>query len=151
MSLNEMITDIMKVWVTSDSILTNPFYCFWAIVVTLVTTPFVYKSTDESLSLITIVTFSAIILSLVVVMHTFFVNGAFQTEGNVKFFDISGCTFSFDVSYFSFIVQLNLFDLFGNFAGSDDAKYKKIQTAATITNYVIFVPYFIMGRILFEN
>lgn len=149
MSLNEMMTDIMKVWIVEDSIFTNPFYCFWAVAITLLTTPFVYKSTDESLSLITVVTFTAIILSLFVVMHTFFTNGAFNTEGNIKFFDFKGTTFSFDVSYFSFIVQLNLFDLFNQFSGSDQAKFDKIQKTAHITNYMIFVPYFIMGNIFY--
>jgi hypothetical protein len=67
-------------------------------------------------------------------------------DKNLKYIDFTGSIFSFDVSYFSFIVQLNIFDLYLMYTGSHTAIFNKIKKVSFYTNFVIFVPYFLMGR-----
>lgn len=144
-SLNVLLSDFMSMF-TSYPFLIQPHFCFWALAITLLTTPFIYKNTDESMVLITILTGSAIFLSLFVVLYMFYLRFNIIDETPVKYFDFRGSVFSFDISYFSFIVQLNIFDLFLMFKGSLDTKFRKIHKVSFITNFVIFVPYFIMGN-----
>lgn len=143
-SLNDLLSDLTTMF-SSVPVLTHPQFCFWAVAVTFLTTPFIYKSSDESMTLITILTGSAIFLSLFVVLYTFVVRFDIIDDTPVKYFDFRGSVFSFDISYFSFIVQLNIFDLFLMFKGDSNTKFRKIRKISFITNFVIFVPYFIMG------
>jgi amino acid permease len=144
-SLNDLIPDFMKNFTNID-FLVNSKYCFWAIMVSIFSTPFIYKSTDESMMLISILTGFAILMSLSVVVYTFFSRFDSIDNSNLKYFDLSGSVFSFDISYFSFIVQLNIFDLFLMFKGDSNTKFRKIKKVSLYTNFVIFVPYFIMGN-----
>ena len=147
-SLNELMSDFLETF-TTNQLLTNPIYCFWAIVLTVITTPFIYKSSDESMSLITFLTSFAIGMSIVAVLVTFFKKGGFNIDGSLNYVRPKGSVFSFDVSYFSFIVQLNIFDLFEMYEGSLEAKFNKIKKVSYYTNYLIFFPAFIMGNNLF--
>jgi amino acid permease len=147
-SLNDIISDFCKIF-THYPLLTNPLFCFWSVLITIFSTPFIYNSSDESMTLITILTMFAIFASLLIVILTFINRyGISQTEP-IKYFDFSGSVFSFDVSYFSFIVQLNIFDLFLMFKGSPPARFNKIKKVAYYTNFFIFLPYFIMGIYFF--
>lgn len=143
-SMNELLADFMKSF-TALGAFTEPVFCFWAVVITLLETPFIYKSTDESMALITLLTSFAILMSLVAVGATFVQNGAFHSKGGWTWFDLSGSVFSFDVSYFSFIVQLNIFDLFEMFEGSPQTRFRKIRSVSLYTNFLIFAPAFLMG------
>ena len=143
-SMNELVSDFMKSF-CNIGILTNPIYCFWAVILTLVTTPFIYKSSDESMSLISILTFFAILMSLIAVIVTFCQNGGIHMKGSINYFDFKGSVFSFDISYFSFIIQLNIFDLYEMFEGSHKTKFKKINKISFYTNFLIFIPALIMG------
>lgn len=145
-SLNVLLADLMKFF-TEIKIFTNPLYCFWALLITFVSTPFVYKSSDESMTLVTILCSTAIIMSLTVLFTTFFKTEDLKLDKNLKFVDFTGSVFSFDVSYFSFIVQLNIFDLYLLYSGSHNAKFNKIKKVAFYTNFVIFIPYFLMGKL----
>ena len=144
-SLNDLISDRLKTF-TKIPLLTNPIFCFWAFLITIVTTPFVYKSSDESMTLITILTALAILMSLFIVIYTFIVKIDIVDNTPIKYIDFTGSVFSFDVSYFSFIVQLNIFDLFLMFKGELPQRFNKIKVVSFYTNFVIFVPYFIMGK-----
>jgi amino acid permease len=149
-SLNELIPDLMRNF-TSIEFLINPKYCFWVVFITFFSTPFIYKSTDESMLLISIITGLAIVMSLFVLIFTFITKFDIVDQTPIKYFDVTGSVFSFDVSYFSFIVQLNIFDLFLMFKGNLNTKFNKIKKVSLYTNFVIFVPYFIMGKNSFTN
>ena len=148
MSLNELLSDFVASF-TKIAVLTNPVYCFWAVLLTLLTTPFIYKSSDESMSLITLLTTFAILMSLIAVIVTFAQNGESHKNGPIHFFDFKGCVFSFDVSYFSFIIQLNIFDLYQMFEGSHHEKFNKINKISFYTNFLIFIPALLMGNHIF--
>jgi hypothetical protein len=147
-SLNDLLPDLMKNF-TNIEFLVDPQYCFWAIVISAFSTPFIYKSTDESMMLISLLTGFAIFMSLGIVVYTFYSRFDTIDNSNLKYFDTSGSVFSFDISYFSFIVQLNIFDLFLMFKGDSNTKFRKIEKVSLYTNFVIFAPYFIMGKFIF--
>lgn len=144
-SLNELLGDFSRIF-TDLPLVTTPANCFWVFVVSALTTPFVYQSSDESMSLITVLTGLAILSSLSIVVYTFVQRYEDPQTTPVKYFDLGGCVFSFDVSYFSFIVQLNVFDLFSMFKGSLATRFNKIKRISFITNFFIFVPYFVVGN-----
>jgi amino acid permease len=148
-SINELISDLMTTF-TNIGIFTNKQYCFWAILSTVITTPFVYKSSDGSMMFITSLTFFAIFMSLVVIIFSFAHNGGFGLKGQVKYFDIKGSVFSFDTSFFSYLIQLNIFDLYEYFKGSHQNRFKKILKVSFYSNFLIFVPSFILGKTNFK-
>lgn len=146
-SLNDLMSDFMGKF-SNIQFLTNSRYCFWAIAVTAFSTPFVYKSTDESMMLISILTGLAIVMSLGVVIYTYYSDFESINSTDLKYFDLSGSVFAFDISYFSFILQLNIFDLFIMFKGDSNTKFNKIKKVSVFTNYLIFVPHFIVGSVI---
>lgn len=150
MSLNKMISNLLIHIVGPGHILGREESCIWAVVVTVVMTPFVYKSSTESLSIVSGLTGVSIISSLVVVGATCFQE--FKEGGvpdGISYFDPTGTIYSFNVSFFSFLIQLNVFDLFTFFEGSKYERVEKIQKSAFWVNFVIFMPYFFIGIIFF--
>lgn len=147
MSLNTMIADLCSGVLGNAHILAQKQTCVWAVIITVLTTPFVYKSSTGSLSIVSALTAFSIISSLVVVAVTCFQN--LKVTGipdDVKVLDFTGTIYSFDVSYFSFLTQLNIFDLFTFFSGTNYEKYEKIKKSAFWVCFVIFVPYLFIGK-----
>ena len=149
MSLNTMIADLCSGLLGKSHILAQQQSCLWAVILTVLTTPFVYKSSTGSLSIVSALTAFSIVSSLIVVGVTCFqklkVTGI---PNDVKVLDFTGTIYSFDVSYFSFLIQLNVFDLFTFFSGTNYEKYEKIKKSAFWVCFVIFVPYLFIGGIL---
>lgn len=146
LGLNETLTDFLKSFFDLG-LFTDSSACFWPVVMTVVMFPFVYRYNELGLKFITVITFVSILVSIITLVVTSFQNHGFTQGKRVKAFDFSGSVFSYDTSYFIFIIQLNIFDVLVIFKSKKQSHFELIEKTCYYSSFIILVATSVIGTV----